>query len=365
MKTVRRKYNRRRTNRRGTKKRLRHHRTKKSYQYGGVPKSDVPKSSTQRSRKGRNDRGYRAEDQFVEEFARVIGDLELIPKHAEHQRLHRQDPHDIPISLSSKLLGNYSVKSVGNKSEGQASYQVCAGDACVVTGNIKDTTNPLIMALVIRHEEELKNHKEGKKTVSLESYTIDLHKYKEALYGTLSEDEMHKIFERLKDLKKDYTSKDDKIAEIARAEIDAINVRLRAAGARLKLAPKASNREKNRPARLQAGLSIDKLSPRFRLLAKPFPMEHFKISSDEKMESKSFGQAAKASKNSAAPRASSAAPKASSVASRAPRASSAASRKSSASKRSSSAIRVSDLNKDVYLVPRTGIGKRRLPPIAE
>jgi chemotaxis protein histidine kinase CheA len=333
----------------------------------------VPKSSTQRSRKGRNDRGYRAEDQFVEEFARVIGDLELIPKHAEHQRLHPQDPHDIPISLSSKLLGNYSVKSVGNKSAGQASYQVCAGDACVVTGNIKDITNPLIMALVIRHEEELKNHKEGKKTVSLESYTIDLHKYKEALYGTLNEHEMHEIFERLKDLKKDYTSKDDKIAEEARAEIDAINVRLRAAGARLKLAPKASNREKNRPARLQAGLSIDKLSPRFRLIAKPFPMEHFKISSDEKMEVMSFGKAAKASRNSAAssaaPRASSAAPRASSAAPRAssaaPRASSAASRKSSASKRSSSAIRVSDLNKNVYLVPRTGIGKRRLPPIAE
>ena len=49
----------------------------------------------------------------------------------------------------------------------------------------------------------------------------------------------------------------------------------------------------------------------------------------------------------------------------APRASSAASRKSSASKRSSSAIRVSDLDKNVYLVPRTGIGKRRLPRIAE
>ena len=70
------------------------------------------------------------------------------------------------------------------------------------------------------------------------------------------------------------------------------------------------------------------------------------------MEVMSFGKAAKASRNSAA-------------SSAAPRASSAASRKSSASKRSSSAIRVSDLNKNVYLVPRTGIGKRRLPPIAE
>ena len=342
MKTVRQKYS-----RHGTKKRQqRHHITKKLYQYGGVPK--VPKSSTQRNRKGRNDRGYRAEDQFVEALASVIGDLELIERHEEHQRLHPQDPHDIPISLSSKLRGNYSVKSVGNKSKGQTSYQVCAGDACVVTGNIKDTTNPLIMALVIRHEEELKNHKQGKKTVSLETYTIDLHKYKEALYGRLSEHQMHEIFERLKDLKKAYTSKDERISTVARAEIDAINVRLRAAGARLKLAPKVGNLAKNRTGRVQAAMSIDIRSPRFIKVAKRVPMEPFKISSDEKMESKSFGNMVKVSKSSAASKAPSAASKAPSAASKAP-----------------SAARVSDLNKNVYLVPRTGIGKRRLPPVAE
>jgi len=374
MKTVRRKHNHRRTNRCGTKKRLLHHRTKKSYQYGGVPKSQAPKSSTQRSRRGRNDRGFRAEDQFVEELAHMIGDLQLIPRHAEHQRLHPQHPHDIPISLSSKLVGNYSVKSVANKSAGQASYQICGGDACVITQNIKDTTNPLILALVIRHEEELKTQKANKdRTVSTETYTIDLHQYKDALYGTLSEYQMHEIFERLKYLKEAYTSKDENTSRIARAEIDAINVRLRAANARLKLAPKVANIAKKRYGRLQVGVDLDKNSPRFKKMATRVPTGFFKISDETKKgEGMSFGEAAEASRNSAAssaaPKASRAAPKASRASSAAPKASRASSVvpiAPSASKRSSSAIRVSDLNKDVYLVPRTGIGKRRLPPIAE
>ena len=374
MKTVRRKHNRRRTKRRHQ----RYHRTKKSYQYGGVPKSQAPKSSTQKSRRGRNDRGFRAEDMFVKKLAHMIGDLQLIPRHAEHQRLHPQDPHDIPISLSSKLVGNYSVKSVANKTPGQESYHICAGDACVFTDNLRDTTNPLIMALVIRHEEELKNQKEGKRSVSTETYTIDLHRYKKALYGDLSEDDMHEIFEKLQDLKKAYTSKDERISTVAREEIDAINVRLRAAGARLTLAPKAANVAKKRPARVQTVIKFNKFSPRAGEVSKKLSSDKMEISDETKKgEGMSFGKAAKASRNSAepsaapsaAPRASSAAPKASSAASRkssaAPRASSAASRKSSASKRSSSAIRVSDLNKNVYLVPRTGIGKRRLPRIDE
>jgi chemotaxis protein histidine kinase CheA len=363
MKTVRRKHN-----RRGTKRRdKRYHRTKKLYQYGGMPKSQAPKSSTQRSKKGRNDRGYRAEDQFVEELAHMIGDLELIPRHAEHQRLHPQHPHDIPISLSSKLVGDYSVKSVANKTSGQKSYHICGGDACVFTDNLRDTTNPLIMALVIRHEEELKTQKAHKdRTVSTETYTIPLHKYTEALYGRMSEDQMQTIFERLKHLKEAYTSKDENISRIARVEIDEINVKLREAGARLKLAPKAANVAKKRYARLQTVIDLDKNSPRFKKMATRVPTGFFKISDETKKgEGMSFGEAAEASRNSTAPSAASRAPKAPSAASRAPRASSAASRKSSASKRSSSAIRVSDLNKDVYLVPRTGIGKRRLAPIAE
>lgn len=357
MKTVRRKHN-----RRGTKRRhQRHHRTKKLYQYGGMPKSQAPKSSTQRSRKGRNDRGYRAEDQFVKKLAHMIGDLELIPRHAEHQRLHPQDPHDIPISLSSKLVGNYSVKSVANKSAGQESYQICAGDACVFTDNLRDTTNPLIMALVIRHEEELKNQKEGKIMIPTQTYTIDLHQYKNALYGSMSEGEMHKIFERLKDLKKAYTSKDQGISKVARAEIDEINGRLRAANARLNLAPKAANVAKKRDARLQTVIKINTGSPRYTNQAQKHSSSEMEKSDEKKKgegEGMSFGKAAEASRNSAAPSAAPKASRASSAASRAPRA-------SSASKRSSSAIRVSDLNKDVYLVPRTGIGKRRLPPIAE
>lgn len=364
MKTVRRKHN-----RRGTKRRhQRHHRTKKLYQYGGMPKSQAPKSSTQRSRRGRNDRGFRAEYQFVKKLAHMIGDLELIPRHAEHQRLHPQDPHDIPISLSSKLVGNYSVKSFANKSAGQESYQICGGDACVFTDNLRDTTNPLIMALVIRHEEELKNQKEpkeGKIMIPTQTYTIDLHQYKNALYGRMSEGEMHEIFERLKDLKKAYTSKDEKLYKSAREEIDAINVRLRAANARLNLAPKAANVAKKRDARLQTVIKINTGSPRYTNQAQKHSSSEMEKSDEKKKgegEGMSFGKAAEASRNSAAP---SAAPRASSAAPRASRASSAASRKSSASKRSSSAIRVSDLDKNVYLVPRTGIGKRRLAPIAE
>jgi len=355
MKTVRRKHNRRRTKRRDK----RYHRTKKLYQYGGMPKSQAPKSSTQRSRRGRNDRGFRAEDQFVEELAHMIGDLQLIPRHAEHQRLHPQHPHDIPILLSSKLVGNYSVKSVASKSAGQASYHICGGDACVFTDNLRDTTNPLIMALVIRHEEELKTQKAHKdRTVSTETYTIPLHNYTEALYGSMTNEDMQTIFERLKYLKEAYASKDENTSRIARAEIDAINVRLRKAGARLKLAPKAANIAKKRKSRVQTVIDLDKNSPRFKKMATHVPTGFFKISDETKKgegEGMSFGEAAEASRNSAAP----------SAASRAPRASSAASRKSSASKRSSSAIRVSDLDKNVYLVPRTGIGKRRLAPIAE
>jgi hypothetical protein len=125
----------------------------------------------------------------------------------------------------------------------------------------------------------------------------------------------------------------------------------------LKLAPKAANVAKKRKSRIQTVIDLDKNSPRFKKMATRVPTGFFKISDETKKgEGMSFGEAAEASINSAAPIA----------ASRAPRASSAASRKSSAalSKRSSSAIRVSDLNKDVYLVPRTGIGKRRLAPIA-
>jgi chemotaxis protein histidine kinase CheA len=215
--------------------------------------------------------------------------------------------------------------------------------------------------------------------IPTQTYTIDLHRYKNALYGSMTDKEMHKIFEDLKRLKKAYTSKDEDISRTARAEIDAINVRLRAANARLNLAPKAANVAKKRDARLQTVIKINTGSPRYTNEAQKHSSSEMEKSDEKKKgEGMSFGEAAEASRNSAAPSAASRAPKAPSAASRAPRASSAASRAprassaassaasraSSASKRSSSAIRVSDLNKNVYLVPRTGIGKRRLAPNA-
>lgn len=367
MKTVRRKHNRRMT------KRIhqRYHRTKKLYQYGGV-KSQAPKSSTQRSykppskkAKAKGRRGDRGELHFSEQYGYIIGDPRLGPKHRVEKARNPRAVYDIKMDLSDKLKANISVKSLAQTREGQTKFQICAAKACTFVETLLDIKTPLEMAIIIRHEEELEKNS---KSIRLTTNMVNLHAYLNALFGGLNTTQRQQILEQIQDLNKRYINPDT--SRDARVEIDALNKYLKGIGARLQLAPKEANPEAKRPARLQAKFDYDPESPRVVSVSRKVDLPPLPLSSQSSQEMES-GESAPAPamqselfKFTDTPSAASRAPRASSAA---PKASSAASRKSSAalSKRSSSAIRVSDLNKDVYLVPRTGIGKRRLPPIAE
>jgi hypothetical protein len=282
--------------------------TRKRSQTGGTKKIGDKKNKAKSPRaKGR--RGIKLEPEAVKGIAKQKKDPQILSRY-----LGRRDPtarYDIERSFSKKLPGNYSIKSVARTQPGQKKFQICAGDACNFFSSFLDTEDPLFMAIIIRYEDMLNP---VNREIPLRVDTYELTRYKNALFGNITEPQLLEYIRRLRSLDMQSKTKTFQIAKtlkekrprITDAEIDKIidkevgNIRqqigiiqseIEAAGGKLRVRLSKGNYKKKRYPRIIAHFSHDPDSDRISSVATPqhgplgMPRVYIKSSSSNSEES--------------------------------------------------------------------------------
>lgn len=181
--------------------------TKKRYKTGGTLNNLRNIKVFKKKAKGR--RGIRVEFLVAQAAADLFGDPSLVASHAAHQKKDPTAPIDIPGSLSGNLPGDISVKSIARTSPGQKKFQICMGHSCRTFDSFIDTAKAVaeakdpatikkaayFMAIVLRCEDEIKNKK-----IPLQARVIDMRQYKDALFGNLTDVEIHNMSLKLLEL---------------------------------------------------------------------------------------------------------------------------------------------------------------------
>jgi hypothetical protein len=260
--------------------------TRKRSQTGGTKKIGDKKDKAKSPRaKGR--RGIKLEPEVVRGIAERKKDPQILARYLE-----RREPtarYDIPRSFSTKLPGNYSIKSVARTLSGQRKYQICAGGACNFFSSFLDTEDPLFMAIIIRYEDMV--HPETRE-IPLQVNTYELTRYKDALFGNISKSQLLEYIRRLRLLDMESKNKTFQIAKILkksqpeiseaeiderineeveniRQQIDIIQNKIAAAGGKLHVRLSKGNYKKKRYPRIVAHFSYDPDSDRISSLATP------------------------------------------------------------------------------------------------
>lgn len=291
-----------RNNTRKTNKYTNRNNTTKRYKEGGTLNNiRMLKDLTKRA-KGR--RGIRVEFRVAQAAADFFGDPTLVASHAAHQKKDPRAPIDIPSILSGKLPGDISVKSVARTSPGQKKYQICMGDSCRTFDSFSDTAKAVaiagdettfkkaayFMAIVVRCEDEIKDKK-----IPLETRILDMRSYKGALFGNLTDQEIHEtsiklleletrakqetyeIFKRYATLeeatKAGVTAIANQQTEEISKELDVINKMLESRGAKLRVRLSIGNwfsKSGARQPRILSSFSWSAESPRAKASEAPF-----------------------------------------------------------------------------------------------
>ena len=161
-------------------------------------KKNEIKTKPEFKKRAKGRRGLRIEFVVAKTAGQVYGDPKLAEAHIKHQNEDPTAKVDIPSSLSSKLPGDISVKSVAKTKSGQKKYQICMGDSCRTFDSFLEVRDiPLLMAIVIRCEDEIENRK-----IPLDTKLFDMYAYKEALFGYLTDAEIRRMSAQLSELEK-------------------------------------------------------------------------------------------------------------------------------------------------------------------
>lgn len=275
--------------------------TKKRYKEGGTL-NNLRKIKVIKKPKGR--RGIRVEFLVAKATADFFGDPTLVASHAAHQKKDPTAPIDIPGSLSGNLPGDISVKSIARTSPGQKKFQICMGHSCRTFDSFIDTVKAVAeakdddaiqkaayyMAIVLRFEDEIKDKK-----IPLKATVIDMGKYKSALFGNLtdqdiknmsqkllrleerSKKETYEIFKKYPTLEaaaaEGVTEKADESKKAIETELDRLNKELESHGAKLHLRLSIGNwfsESGSRQPRILASFSWSPDSPRALASEAPF-----------------------------------------------------------------------------------------------
>jgi hypothetical protein len=211
--------------------------TKKRYQSGGGPKAKA---------KGR--KGVRAEFKLIRELIRKgLVPPDTLQKQVIYQKKYNTAEFDLHMDTTG-LPYHVSVKSVQKKSEGQNSFTIMCGKSDRFIGQAGFGEVPYHMIVVIRQKHPTDPNKTQHRTLD-----IDLRSTagRRLLFGDATDCGIKDIVEQAEVLSSAYC----KYPAETKPKIDKFNAYLRSLNAKIQLAPKIGNPDKNRATRTQSSIT--------------------------------------------------------------------------------------------------------------
>jgi hypothetical protein len=213
--------------------------TKKRYQSGGGPKA-----------RAKGAKGVPAEFKVTRHYIRRgMVHPDTLQKQVMYQKANPTAEFDLDSSVTG-LPHHISVKSVKQKTPGQNSFTIMCGKSNRFINQVGIGKVPYHMVVVIREK-----HRTDPNKTQYHALEIDLRgdKGKRLLFGSADDCEIQNIVKQAEVLSNAYC-KDDEDAETIR-KIGVFNTYLKEKlGAKIQLAPKKGNPNKNRATRAQASI---------------------------------------------------------------------------------------------------------------
>ena len=218
-------------------KKIKHRKTKKRYQSGGGPKV-----------RAKGHKGVPAENKLIREYIRRgIISPETLQKQVTYQKKYNTAEFDLHSSVTG-LPHHISVKSVQKKSKGQNSFTIMCGKSDRFIGQTGLGEVPYHMIVVIREEHPTDPNKTQHRALDI---NLRSPAGRRLLFGNATDCEIKNIVEQAEVLSSAYC----KYPEDTKPKMDKFNVYLKEnLKAKIQLAPKIGNPDKNRATRTQSSI---------------------------------------------------------------------------------------------------------------